>query len=208
MRCGPGEPGEAIGRIAMGRRRPASRFIGYLDKADNERKILRNVFKPGDAWFRTGDLMSQDADGYFYFVDRIGDTYRWKGENVSTTEVEQALCSFPGVEGAIVYGLRVPGRDGRAGAATLLCPGWIDVSALHAHLTKHLPVYARPLFVRLHRSKSDAASINLKKTDLVADGFDPARTTDQVYFNDAQTKTFVPLDAGLYALIMAGEARL
>jgi fatty-acyl-CoA synthase len=165
------------------------------------------VFAPGDAWFRTGDLMTQDADGYFYFIDRIGDTFRWKGENVSTTEVARALRSFPGVEGAIVYGVRVPDCEGRAGAATLVCPGWIDVSALHDHLAKRLPGYARPLFVRVHRAGTEAAR-KLKKADLAADGFDPARTSDQLYFNDTQKKSFVPIDAGLYARIMEGEARL
>ncbi len=207
MRCGPGEPGEAIGALSLGKGRPIGRFAGYFDKADNESKILRNVFAPGDAWFRTGDLMMQDADGYFYFIDRIGDAFRWKGENVSTTEVAQALRSFPGVEGAIVYGVRVPDREGRAGAATLVCPSWIDVSALHSHLAKRLPGYARPMFVRVHRAGMEAAH-KLKKADLAADGFDPAQTTDQLYFNDTQKKSFVPIDAGLYALIMAGEARL
>src|SRR5207342_2388434 len=102
--CPPGEPGEAIGQLLTRGDRPAGRLGGYLDAADTEQEILRNVFRPGDAWFRTGDLMTQDADGYFYFVDRIGDTFRWKGENVSTKEVEQVLCSFSGIEGAIVYG--------------------------------------------------------------------------------------------------------
>ncbi len=208
MQCPPGEPGEAIGQLLTGRDLPASRFGGYRDAADTEQEILRNVFRPGDAWFRSGDLMTQDADGYFYFVDRIGDTFRWKGENVSTKEIEQALCSFSGIEGAIVYGLRVPERVGRAVAATVICPDWIDVSALHAHVTRHLPGYARPLFLRIHRSTAAAAADALKKADLVADGFDPARTTDQLYFNETEAKDFVPLDAGLYALIMAGEARL
>jgi fatty-acyl-CoA synthase len=207
MRCGPGEPGELIGAISLGKGRLVGRFAGYFDKADNEGKILRNVFAPGDAWFRTGDLMTQDADGYFYFIDRIGDTFRWKGENVSTTEVARALRSFPGVEGAIVYGVRVPDREGRAGAATLVCPGWIDVSALHDHLAKRLPGYARPLFVRVHRAGTEAAR-KLKKADLAEDGFDPTRTSDQLYFNDTQKKSFVPIDAGLYARIMEGEARL
>lgn len=201
MRCLPAEHGEAIGRLK-------GRFAGYVDQADNEGKILRNVFTSGDKWLRTGDLMTQDADGYFYFIDRIGDTYRWKGENISTTEVKQALCLFPGVDDAVVYGLRVPDYEGRAGAATLFCPDWIDISALHAHITKHLPVHARPLFLRIHRSKADAAAMTLKRADLAADCFDPTRTTDQLYFNDPQTKAFVPLDAELYSRIKAGEVWL
>ncbi|MFY9992439.1 MAG: long-chain-acyl-CoA synthetase [Rhodoplanes sp.] len=201
MRCLPGEHGEAIGRLK-------GRFAGYVDEDDNEAKILRNVFTPGDAWLRTGDLMTQDTDGYFYFIDRIGDTYRWKGENISTTEVKQALCLFPGVDDAVVYGLRVPDHEGRAGAATLFCPDWIDVSALHAHITKHLPVHARPIFLRIHRSRADAAATKLKRADLAADCLDPAQTTDQLYFNDPQVKAFVPLDAELYSRINAGEVWL
>lgn len=201
MRCLPAEHGEAIGRLK-------GRFAGYVDQADNEEKILRNVFTSGDKWLRTGDLMTQDTDGYFYFIDRIGDTYRWKGENISTTEVRQALCMFPGVDDAVVYGLRVPDHEGRVGAATLFCPDWIDVSALHAHITKHLPVHARPMFLRIHRAKADAAAMTLKRADLAADYFDPARTTDQLYFSDPQSKAFVPLDAELHSRIMAGEVWL
>lgn len=199
MPCLAGEQGEAIGRLT-------SRFTGYVNEADNEAKILRNVFAAGDAWLRTGDLMTQDADGYFYFIDRIGDTYRWKGESISTTEVKHALCAFPGVDDAIVYGVRVPDHEGRAGAATLFCPGWIDVSALHEHVTTHLLVHARPSFLRIHRSSGDAAK--LKASDLAAEGFDPARTADQFYFNDPQAKAFVPLDPELYARIMASEVWL
>ena len=86
-----------------------SRFEGYTNTEASERKILRNVFEPGDAWIRTGDLMRKDEQGYFYFVDRIGDTFRWKGENVATCEVSEAICAFPGVKHANVYGVTVPG---------------------------------------------------------------------------------------------------
>ena len=103
-----GEAGEAIGRIAGG----AARFEGYTDAAASEKKILRDVFEPGDAWVRTGDLMRQDAQGFYYFVDRIGDTFRWKGENVATAEVAAALAPFP-ASTAAVYGVEVPGRDGK-----------------------------------------------------------------------------------------------
>ena len=100
--------------------KPGQRFEGYASKAETDRKILRDVFKKGDIWFRTGDLMRKDKHGYFYFIDRIGDTFRWKGENVSTTEVEEAIGQFDGVMEANVYGVEVPGHDGRAGMAAVV----------------------------------------------------------------------------------------
>ena len=118
-----GEAGEAIGKIAGG----AARFEGYTDAAATEKKILRNVFAPGDAWVRSGDLMRQDAQGFFYFVDRIGDTFRWKGENVATTEVAAAAATAPGVKNACIYGVAVPGarralRHGGAGSGRRFRP--------------------------------------------------------------------------------------
>ena len=109
-----GEIGEALGRIGED---PGARFEGYSELAETEKKILRDLFKAGDAWMRTGDLMRRDAHGFYIFVDRIGDTFRWKGENVATFEVASALRACPGVKEAIVYGVAVPGAEGRA-------PGW------------------------------------------------------------------------------------
>ena len=109
------------------------------------KKILRDVFEPGDAWFRTGDLMRRDERGFFYFVDRIGDTFRWKGENVATSEVSEAMTEFPGVLEANVYGVAVPNTDGRAGMAALVVDARFDLARFHAHLKARLPDYARPL---------------------------------------------------------------
>ncbi len=130
IRCKPQEVGEAIGPILNDSANIGGRFEGYSSREASEQKILRNVFKPGDAWYRTGDLMRKDTRGYFYFVDRIGDTFRWKGENVSTCEVSEALCAFPGIEEAIVYGVAIPGADGRAGMATLAIDSELDLAAL------------------------------------------------------------------------------
>src|SRR6516164_823506 len=123
IECATDEPGEVIGKILKDASKPGARFEGYATATETERKILHDVFVKGDSWFRTGDLMRKDADGYFYFVDRIGDTFRWKGENVSTTEVEETISQFPGVEGINVYGVKIPGRDGRAGMAALAIKG-------------------------------------------------------------------------------------
>src|SRR5262249_31610983 len=139
QRCAPDEPGEVIGKIINDPARPGNRFEGYATQAQNEAKILHNVFEGGDAWFRTGDLMRRDADGYFYFVDRIGDTFRWKGENVSTTEVAEVIGKIAGVSEANVYGVSVAGQEGRAGMAAVTCKDNCDLAALHEHLRVSLP---------------------------------------------------------------------
>jgi fatty-acyl-CoA synthase len=207
-RCDADEPGEVIGRIVNDPERPGNRFEGYAAANQNENKILQDVFEKGDAWFRTGDLMRKDERGYFYFVDRVGDTFRWKGENVSTSEVAEAINTFPGVEDANVYGVTVVGRDGRAGMAAIVCEGQCDLGALHAHLRANLPDYARPLFLRIQPKIEVTGTFKQKKVDLVREGFNPAATSDPIYFNDPQTKAFVRLNPALYRSIESGEVRL
>src|SRR5207245_2140076 len=149
IRCGPTEIGEAIGKILNNPSSVGSRFEGYTSPEASERKILRDVFEPGDAWVRTGDLMRRDEHGYFYFIDRIGDTFRWKGENVATSEVSAAICTFPGVKEANVYGVAVPGAEGRAGMATIVAGDGLDLAAFRTHLADRLPDYAQPVFLRV-----------------------------------------------------------
>jgi fatty-acyl-CoA synthase len=208
IRCGAHEVGEAIGKILDGPGSLAGRFEGYSDARASEQKILRDVFGPGDAWFRTGDLMRKDEAGYFYFVDRIGDTFRWKGENVSTSEVAETISRFPGVVEASVYGVAIPGSDGRAGMAAIVSDGALDLAALRAHLVKELPPYARPLFLRLRREIELTATFKHKKTDLVRDSYDPAATTDPIYFHDAERGVFVALDVALCDDIRSGQLRV
>src|SRR5262249_49705221 len=141
IRCRPGEVGEAIGSVSDGSTGPG-RFEGYTDSGATEDKLLRDVFEPGDVWFRTGDLMRKDEKSYFYFVDRIGDTFRWKGENASTSEVAAVIQRFPGVADVCVYGVEVPGHDGRAGMAALVGLVPAQLAALRAHLVEHLPALA------------------------------------------------------------------
>ena len=206
--CGPDEIGEAIGKIVNDPEKPGGRFEGYARDEENERKILRNVFEVGDAWFRTGDLMRKDANGYFYFVDRIGDTYRWKGENVSTSEVAEAINRFPGIQDANVYGVAVPGHDGRAGMAAIVCEGSnCDLEALRAHLERQLPDYARPQFLRIRRNLDVTTTFKQKKGDLAKQGFDPTQSADPIYFNDPAQRAFVPLDAPLHARIASRQMR-
>jgi fatty-acyl-CoA synthase len=206
--CAANEPGEVIGKIVRDASKPTSRFEGYASKADDERKILRDVFEKGDLWFRTGDLMRKDEDGYFYFVDRVGDTFRWKGENVSTTEVAEAMTAFPGVLEANVYGVHVPGKDGRTGMAALVCEGALDLAAFRRHLVEHLPDYARPVFLRIRGQIEVTSTFKQKKADLVRQGFDPAQTSDALYFYDPERRAFVPLDQPLYDRLVARQVRI
>ncbi|MGE3146757.1 MAG: long-chain-acyl-CoA synthetase [Pseudorhodoplanes sp.] len=206
--CGPDEIGEAIGKIVNDSEKPGGRFEGYARDEENERKILRNVFEVGDAWFRTGDLMRKDAGGYFYFVDRIGDTYRWKGENVSTSEVAEAINRFPGIQDANVYGVAVPGHDGRAGMAAIVCEGDnCNLTALHAHLERQLPDYARPQFLRVRNNLDVTTTFKQKKGDLAKQGFDPTQSADPIFFNDPAQRAFVPLDAPLHERILSRQVR-
>ncbi len=204
IECKPGEVGEAIGKIDEER----GRFEGYSKGTDTEKKILRDVFEKGDAWFRTGDLLRRDALGYFYFVDRIGDTFRWKGENVATSEVAEAISVFPGIQEANVYGVAVPGTDGRAGMASLVTASKIDLTAFKAHLDKNLPAYARPIFLRLQGEMEVTGTFKHRKVELVKEGYDPKTVKDPLYFLDPVTNHYVPLTPELYDRIHSGEVRL
>ncbi|MFN3815607.1 long-chain-acyl-CoA synthetase [Brevundimonas sp.] len=203
IECKPGEIGEAIGQIKADIRHD---FSGYADKAASKKKILQDVFATGDAWFRTGDLMKQDSDGYFYFIDRIGDTYRWKGENVSTSEVEQRLAEAPGVREVIAYGVEVPGHDGRAGMITVVPDGRFGVKKFAAFVNEELPHFARPVFVRVARELETTGTFKYRKVDLVKDGFDPAMA-DDVHVRD-EKGAYTRLKPETYAAIMKGGARL
>ncbi|HEX3847044.1 MAG TPA: long-chain-acyl-CoA synthetase [Steroidobacteraceae bacterium] len=207
-RCGPNEPGEAVGLIPGEGRELAGRFEGYADPEASARKILRNVLKPGDAWYRTGDLMRRDERGFYYFVDRVGETYRWKGENVSTAEVLTALTTVPGVLDGVVYGVSVPGADGRAGMAALIVDGDFDIDEFRAEAARRLPSYARPVFLRLLTRIEATGTFKPRKQDLVESGFDPARVSDPLYFDDPRAQRYVPLDPTLHASLSSGAMRL
>ena len=202
-RCNNGEIGEALGRIGKD---PGARFEGYSEKAETEKKILRDVFEAGDAWMRTGDLMRRDADGFYAFVDRIGDTFRWKGENVATFEVAAVLRACPGVTEAIVYGVSVPGADGRAGMALLKIDGRFDLDALPGRL-ETLPKYARPLFLRLAAEIETTETFKPKRRVYVEQGFDPERIADPVYVYDSERHAYVLLDTDRHAAIRNGSMR-
>lgn len=201
----PGEVGEAIGPISN---EPRERFEGYFNKEQTNKKILTDVFEKGDRYFRTGDLMRMDEDGYIYFVDRVGDTFRWKSENVSTTEVEAAITSFAGVEHAIVYGVPVPKAEGRAGMAAIVAKQGMDMAALYRHLEHALPFYARPVFLRLKQFTETTGTFKYRKVDLVNEGFDPANTSDPLYVIDESKGTYRPIDPATVQAIRDGKMRL
>jgi fatty-acyl-CoA synthase len=207
-RCQPGEIGEAIGKIFEDGSNQAGRFEGYADREASETKVLRDVFAPGDAWFRTGDLMRRDDKGYYFFVDRVGDTFRWKGENVSTAEVATKISACPGVLEAIVYGVAVPGTEGRAGMATIVPDQGFSLDAFQEYLNESLPEYARPLFLRLCDRIETTATFKSIAHELKRDGYDPSIIGDSIFFNDRLRQAFVRLDAALYESIQGGVMRL
>ena len=204
IRCATDEAGEAIGRLPGQAASAARPFDGYTDPAASAAKVLRDVFAAGDRWFRTGDLMRKDAAGFFYFVDRLGDTFRWKGENVSTSEVAAVLRRMPGVTDAVVFGVRVPGHEGRAGMVALTVGPRFDLGRLRAHLAAELPDYAQPRFVRLCDALDLTGTFKLNKERLVREGY--ADATDPVWLNDRESGRWVPCDAALIASI--GSRRL
>ncbi len=174
--CGPDEPGEAISRIGE------RQFDGYTDPDASAGKILRNVVKPGDQWFRSGDLMRKDTAGYYYFLDRLGDTFRYKGENVATAEVAAVLCNVPGVLDAVVFGVALPEVDGRVGMAALVADTRFSFDALWEHLNRHLPDYAQPIFIRFCTSIDKTGTFKLIKAQLAREG---CETTDPVWQREA-----------------------
>ena len=189
------EPGEAIGMIIDYPDIVAGRFEGYTSAEETERKILRNVFREGDAWWSSGDMLRCDADGYCWFVDRTGDTFRWNSENVSTAEVTDQLGDFPGMDTLTVYGVKVPNHGGRAGMAALVMQlGHVfDPAAFWALAMERLPRYAAPMFVRVPSAADMTGNYKLRKVDLQREGFDSAQVKDPLYLRDDDARTYVPL---------------
>jgi fatty-acyl-CoA synthase len=205
--CARGEVGEAVGRIGAADE-GGGRFEGYTDKAQTEKKILRDVQAKGDAWFRTGDLMRLDEQGYFHFVDRIGDTFRWKGENVATSEVNEAVSDCAGVTEATTYGVEIPGADGRAGMTAIVIDHRFDLHEFAEHLSRRLPVYACPVVIRICTSLDTTETFKQKKQELVRDRFDPHRVTDPLFFREPKSGEYRPIDAPAYARMLDGAIRL
>ena len=201
--CDVNETGEAIGEIVL----PGS-FEGYVDKEATRKKILVDVFTKGDQYFRSGDLLSKDELGYVYFVDRIGDTFRWKGENVATSEVAEAFAGFDGILETNVYGVSIPGSDGKAGMAALSTDRDINLDNLYQSLSSSLPSYAQPLFLRIKKEIEITGTFKHRKVELVKDGYNPEEIKEPMYFCDHKAQTYLPLDQELYNKIQNKELKL
>ncbi|KAK1174472.1 long-chain fatty acid transport protein 6 isoform X1 [Acipenser oxyrinchus oxyrinchus] len=188
-----------------------SPFFGYAgSKSLTEKKLLRDVFMKGDVYLNTGDLMVEDQEDFIYFKDRIGDTFRWKGENVSTTEVADVVGIIDFLQEANIYGVSVPGYEGKAGmAAVVLNPGCgFDGKSLYEHVEHYLPGYARPRFVRIQKSMEITGTFKQQKFRLVESGFNPSTITDSLYFLDESQKCYVPLTTEIFDIIVSGQIKL
>ncbi|AYC34014.1 long-chain-acyl-CoA synthetase [Pseudomonas cavernae] len=211
--CEVGEIGEAMGFIVNHPQIGGGRFEGYTSAEATESKIRRNVFSQDDSFWSSGDLLRYDEDGYLYFVDRIGDTFRWKSENVSTQEVADGLSDFPGLELINIYGVQVPGHEGRAGmAAVLMQEGHsFDPEAFYALTEERLPRYAAPVFVRVSAAADLTSTFKLRKVDLQRQGYAPTAFDDPLYIRDESSRSYQPYSAELLARVglpaFAGDSR-
>ncbi|XP_068620914.1 long-chain fatty acid transport protein 4-like [Battus philenor] len=204
----PDEPGVFIGKISPNN--PTREYLGYVDKSASEKKIVRDVFKYGDSAFISGDILVADELGYLYFRDRTGDTYRWRGENVSTTEVEAAISRVADHRDAVVYGVLVPNTEGRAGMCGIVdADGTLDLDKLANDLARDLPAYARPVFIRVMSSVDMTGTFKMKKIDLQKESFDPSLVkNDKLYYLDLKQGRYLPLGAAEYEKISNGQIRL
>jgi citronellyl-CoA synthetase len=200
-----GQTGLLLGEISE-----SNPFSGYTDRQATESKILHDVFQKGDAWFNTGDLIRDIGYGQAQFVDRTGDTFRWKGENVSTTEVEAVANTLPQVSLSSVYGVKMPGSDGRAGMIAIIpqCKaGDFDLRALDRHLQRSLPSYATPKFVRLKANLECTATHKITKVALKKEGFDPDSVNDALYVLLPGEADYRSLTKEIYKNILVGKYR-
>jgi len=206
--CQPDEAGEIVFKL------PEGLYDGYVGVKETEKKLIKDVFVKGDTWWSSGDLLNMDEEGFFYFIDRVGDTYRWKGENISTSEVSKVLNLFKGIAEANVYGVKVPNTEGRAGMCCLTLEGSyskqnFDFSSLYSYLKAHLPSYTIPLFLRIRppgQENEKTSTLKFQKFHYSRQGFNPSEVgNDQLYFCDHGQGTYVPIDEALYKKICSGE---
>jgi len=203
--CAPGQVGELVVRLPDNPASAITEFRGYTSDEDSERKIIGDVLRSGDRYYRSGDLLRCDEDGFFYFVDRIGDTFRYKGENVSTSEVAAVLGQATDIGELTVVGVRVPGIEGRAGLAALVCPDGFDASGF-SRATASLPWYAQPRFVRVLDRLPATATHKIRKTALADEGVDPSHIEDALFVRSGDS--YVPLTPARWRAIVSGQLRI
>ncbi|KAM8724548.1 long-chain fatty acid transport protein 1a [Acanthopagrus schlegelii] len=205
--CRPGEPGLLVGRINQ--KDPLRRFDGYANQDATRKKIANNVFKKNDSAYISGDVLVMDELGYMYFRDRGGDTFRWRGENVSTTEVEGILSSLLGQTDVAVYGVAVQGVEGKAGMAAIAdTTGSFDCNSFLEEVQRALPPYARPVFLRISPQVDTTGTFKIQKTRLQREGYDPRLTTDQIFFLNARAARYEAVNEELYNAIAEGRMSL
>ncbi|OCT65387.1 long-chain fatty acid transport protein 4 [Xenopus laevis] len=205
--CKPGEPGQLVGRIIQSD--PLRRFDGYVNEGATNKKIASDVFKCGDMAYLTGDVLVMDDLGYMYFRDRTGDTFRWKGENVSTTEVEGTLSRLLGQADVVVYGVEIPGTEGRAGMAAIADPNSAcDLEKFAKDLKKSLPAYAHPVFLRILPEVNKTGTYKFQKTEMKNEGFNPHSVKDALYVLDSQQGRYTPLTPDMYSRIQTSKFKL
>lgn len=207
VEAGVNEPGEVFGRIR--KEIISTHFEGYSDPKASEKKVMSDVFAPGDQYFMSGDILRKDEDGFMYFCDRTGDTFRWKGENVSTTEVEAIMANILQLRDVVVYGVEVAGNEGRAGMAAIVgTSDSVDLSGLAQQLFLSLPTYAVPVFVRMIGSVDLTGTFKLKKVKLRKEGFDLTALSDPLFVLDASRKAYLPLTEEVYEKLQSGTIRV
>ncbi|XP_019410886.1 PREDICTED: long-chain fatty acid transport protein 6-like isoform X3 [Crocodylus porosus] len=201
-----GEAGLLVGQVSQ-----SAPFAGYAGNQEaSERKLLQDVFVKGDVYFNTGDLFLIDQDGFVYFTDRVGDTFRWKGENVATLEVSEVIGMLDFVQEANVYGVSVKGYEGRIGMAAivLIFDQQFDGKRLYKHVMDFLPRYALPQFVRIMEVMKTTTTFKHQKGHLVNEGFNPEIISDPLYFLDEHVKSYIPLTKEIYRRVITGQIRL
>ena len=188
---------------------PSWRFDGYLNPVETLKKIGHDVLRKGDTTFLSGDLVVRDEYGYIYFHDRTGDTFRWHGENVSTTEVESVMSKALGLRDVVVYGVTVPGTEGRAGMAAVVDPeSKISFETLAQSLKQLLPSYAIPVFLRIVHKVEVTGTFKLQKSTLKKEGFDIGIIEDKLFYFDPKAIMYFALDESKYEKIIRGEIRM
>ncbi|KAG5832770.1 hypothetical protein ANANG_G00294660 [Anguilla anguilla] len=203
----PGEPGLLVGRINQ--QDPLRRFDGYASQDATNKKIAHDVFKKGDSAYLSGDVLVMDELGYMYFRDRSGDTFRWRGENVSTTEVEGTLSTLLGQADVAVYGVAVPGVEGKAGMASITDrTGQFDCATFLREAQKVLPPYARPVFLRISPQMDTTGTFKILKTRLQREGYNPRLTSDRIYFLNSRAGQYERVNEELYTTIVEGRMSL
>ena len=209
-----GEVGMAVGLIKKGD--PTRAYDGYTNEKASNKKILRDVLKKGDKYFNSGDLVRRDG-AYVYFVDRIGDTFRWKGENCSTREIEEIVENTKSAElfeEVNVYGAQVEGSAGRACMAHIrlkdgVTVGDVNLDLLYSETGEKLPAYQLPLFLRFTEGEFEMTStFKHKKVQLRKQGFDPGQVNDQLFFRNPETNSYMAIDDALYQQIQSSKFRL